>query len=208
MATRKQLVPPLLDFESVEFAEQYERGMWWSMYGERQNKGLVPTSYLVSNLKAYAQQGHFTKPDPFYRHHLGFYIGMYHGGVLDPATKQPYADVTTLAHLDHPDAERGYRAGREFFFVDAEPHEQRLSESYLIERIQQDVIEMVHWRNGDATWFFAVGCLLGELSGSLFPMDEDEQQVYLPASYQMQQARRQYKAASQVSLPVQTVLLS
>jgi hypothetical protein len=33
-------------------------------------------------------------------------------------------DVMTLAHLDQRDAKCGYRAGREFYFVDAEPHEQ------------------------------------------------------------------------------------
>jgi hypothetical protein len=33
---------------------------------------------------------------------------------------------------------------------------------------------MAYWKDVDSTWFFSVGCLLGELSGHLFPMNEYE----------------------------------
>src|SRR5215469_12278204 len=170
-------IVPLIDIQSGEFARQYELGVWWSMYGDEQGQGPVPASYLVTTLKDYAERDYFGTNDPYHLHHLGFFLGMYHGGILSPQTGQLRPDVTALAHLDHRDAKRGYRAGREFYFVDAEPHERRMTDSYLIERLRKRVGEMASWRNGDSTWFFFVGCLLGELSGQLFPMTSAEQRV-------------------------------
>ena len=180
MATKRQSLTPLIGIQSAAFAEQYERGVCWSMYGDEQGKGPVPTSYLVTNLKHYAERDYFGTNDPYHLHHLGFFLGMYHGGILLPQTGQIRPDVTALAHLDHRDAKRGYYAGREFYFVDAEPHGRRPTERFLIERLRESVSEMTSWHNGDGTWFFAVGCLLGELSGQLFPMTPLEQKVYLP----------------------------
>ena len=192
MATKRQSLTPLIDMQSAAFAEQYERGIWWSMYGDEQGNGPVPASYLVTNLKDYAERDYFGTNDPYHLSHLGFFLGTYHGGILSPHTGQLRPDVITLAHLDHRDAKRGYRAGREFYFVDAEPHEQRMTESYLIERLRESVGEMASWHNGDVTWFFFVGCLLGELSGQLFPMTSAEQRVYLPQRQRVEQARQRH----------------
>jgi len=186
---------PLIDIQSAEFAKQYELGKWWSMYGDEQGQGPVLASYLVTNLKYYAEQDYFGTNDPYHLHHLGFFLGMYHGGILLPQTGQRRPDVTTLAHLDHRDAKRGYRAGREFYFVDAEPHERRYTERSLIERLRESVTEMASWRDGDDTWFFAVGCLLGELSGQCFPMTPAEQRVYLPQRQRLEVVRQRGKAA-------------
>jgi hypothetical protein len=198
--TKKLAVTPLIDIQSEEFAEQYEYGVSWSMYGDEQGQGPVAASYLVTNLKRYAEQDYFGTNDPYYLHHLGFFLGMYHGGILSPQTGQLRPDVTALAHLDHRDAKRGYRAGREFYFVDAEPHEQRYTECSLIERFRKSVTEMAFWHNGERTWFFAVGCLLGELSGQLFPMTPTEQRVYLPQRQRLEQARQRHKAAQRSAM--------
>lgn len=200
MATKQQSLTPLIDIQSAAFAEQYKRGVSWSMYGDEQGKGPVPASYLVTNLKHYAKHDYFGANDPYHLYHLGFFLGMYHGGILSPQTGQRRLDVTALAHLDHRDAKRGYRAGREFYFVDAEPHEQRYTECSLIERLRESVTEMVSWHNGESTWFFAVGCLLGELSGQLFPVTPAEQRVYLPQRQQLEQARKRHKVALEHSL--------
>ena len=197
MATKQQSLTPLIDIQSAAFAEQYERGVSWCMYGDEQGKGHVPASYLVTNLKQYAECDYFGKNDPYHLHHLGFFLGMYHGGILSPQTGQLCPDVTTLAHLDHRDAKRGYRAGREFFFVDAEPHERRMTESDLIERLHESVTEMASWKDADATWFFSVGCLLGELSGHLFPMNEQERKVYLPQRQRVEEARMRHNVAQE-----------
>lgn len=103
--------------------------------------------------------------------------------------------ITRIAKKILDDAKRGYRAGREFYFVDAEPHEQRYAERRLIERLRESVTEMASWHDGESTWFFAVGCLLGELSGQCFPMTPAELRVYLPQRQRLEQARMQHKAA-------------
>jgi len=191
---RSSTIVPLIDIQSAEFAEQYELGKWWSMYGDEQGKGPVPASYLVTNLQCYAERDYFGTNDPYHLSHLGFFLGMYHGGILSPQTGQRRSDVTTLAHLDHRDAKRSYRAGREFYFVDAEPHEQRYTEYRLIDRLRESVTEMASWRDGESTWFFAVGCLLGELSGQCFPMTPAEQRVYLPQRQRLERVRQGHKA--------------
>lgn len=184
---------PLIDIESTEFAEQYELGITWRLYGDEQGSGPVPASYLVINLQRYAEHEYFSTNDPYHLSHLGFFLSMYHGGILSPQTGQRRSDVTALAHLDHRDAKRDYRAGREFYFVDAEPHEQRYTESSLIERLHESVGEMAVCRDSESTWFFYVGCLLGELSGPLFPMTPAEQQVYLPQRQRLEQVRQRHR---------------
>lgn len=191
---RSSTTVPLIDIQSAEFARQYTLGKWWSMYGDEQGQGPVPASYLVTNLQRYAEGDYFGTGDPDHLSHLGFFFGMYHGGILSPHTGQRRPEVTTLTHLDHRDAKRGYRAGREFYFVDAEPHEQRYTECRLIERLRESVTEMASWHDGESNWFFAVGCLLGELSGQCFPMTSAEQRVYLPQRQRLELARERHKA--------------
>ncbi len=147
MATKQQSLTPLIDIQSAAFAEQYERGVSWSMYGDEQGKGPVPANR---------------------------------------------------------DAKRGYRAGREFFFVEAEPHERRMTEGYLLERLRESVTEMAHWKDVDSTWFFSVGCLLGELSGHLFPMNGQERKVYLPQHQRLEQARKRHTTAQK---PLRSAIL-
>lgn len=59
---------------------------------------------------------------------------------------------------------------------------------------------MASWHDGESTWFFAVGCLLGELSGQCFPMTPAEQRVYLPQCQRLEQARMQHKAAQRSAM--------
>ena len=191
---RVSTTAPLIDIQSAEFSKQYELGTWWSMYGDEEGQGPVPASYLVTNLQHYAEADYFGTNDPSHLHRLGFLLGMYHGGILSPQTGQRRSDVTTLAHLDHRDARRGYRAGRDFYFVEAEPDEQWYTEGRLIERLRESVTEMAAWRDGESTWFFSVGCVLGELSGQCFPMTPAEQRVYLPQRQRLEQARHRHKA--------------
>jgi hypothetical protein len=51
MALRKQSLFPLIDIHSSAFAEHYEHGVWWRMYGDEQGTGPLPVSYLVTNLR-------------------------------------------------------------------------------------------------------------------------------------------------------------
>lgn len=167
MATSTRPFTPLPDIESPEFTKQYELGVWRRMHGEEQGCGLVAVSYLVTNLKRYAQRGYFTSPDPSHLHHIGFFLGMYHGSILSPQTGEPRPEVTMLARLDHEQARRGYTVGREFCFVEATPDERRWSESGLVARLRENVGEMAAHHDADDTWYFSVACVLG---GTEYPM--------------------------------------
>lgn len=198
MAAKRQVhITPLLAIQSTEFAKQYEDGVWWSMYGDEQGNGPVPASYLVTNLKRYAKYRYFQRHGLYYYYHIGFLLGMYHGGILSPARGLRRSDVTTLAQLDHQEAERGYYVGREAFFVDAHPHEHIMTESYLIERLQESVNEMDSFNDGDETWFYSIGNLLGELSGHLFPLTEQDHLMWKQLNQQRQETSIWWKVSQE-----------
>lgn len=60
---------------------------------------------------------------------------------------------------------------------------------------------MVHWQDSKPTWFFAIGCLLGELSGQLFPMNAHERKEYLPQRQKLEQARQRHRDAQKQLAP-------
>ncbi len=176
--TKKLRITPLIDIQSTAFAEQYEHGVWWSMHGDEQGKGPMPASYLVTNLRQYEEHNTFHTSDPYYLHHIGFFIGMYHGGILSPQTGQLRPNVTALALLDHKDAIRGYRIGREACFHEPGPV-YRYTEYGLIERLQDLVRDnLYNERDNATTWYYGIGCLLGGLSGQVFPETRQERQTW------------------------------
>ncbi len=167
-------ISPLIDIQTDAFVTQYQHGVWWSMHGDEQGQGPVADTYLVSNLQSYVARGYFDGQHDSWLPHLGFFLGMYHGGVLSPETGQLRPDVTTLAVLTNAHARDGYSAGREGFFTEMDPHERRYSETTLLQQFSEVALEVPFWKEAQRVWFFYVGCLLGELSGHLFPMTEDE----------------------------------
>lgn len=84
-------------------------------------------------------------------------------------------DVATLAALDTTDAKRGYLAGRHWFFYEATPHECRLSDDDLIERLHEIANECTAWHDPDEVWQYVIACYIAELSGPVFPVTREEQ---------------------------------
>jgi hypothetical protein len=181
MATKQQRAIPLIDFDTSICAEHYQQGLRRFLFAEHEHAGPLSAEDVVASVKNFTYTGLFDgQQERSLRQAVGTYLGTIHAGVLSLITGQLRPDVTTLVAICNQNATRGYRAGREWFFVDAEPHERRYTESRLIERLRESVLEMVHWQDSEPTWFFAIGCLLGELSGQLFPMNEQEQKQYIP----------------------------
>jgi hypothetical protein len=89
---------------------------------------------------------------------------------------------------------RGYRAGREWYFYEASPRERWQTESDLIERLREVAREHLHFRDQQATLRYAFGCILGELSGHLFPKTAQETQAWEAAWQQARQAYEQEQA--------------
>lgn len=177
MATRKQSLLPLLDIQSPAFAEGYERGVWWSMHGEGQGTGPFSIHALQVTLERSSAHRFCEQQDPYWHHHIGFFIGMYHGGVLSAQTGLLRPGVSALIVLDSPDAARGYRVGREAFFHEVEPR-YRYTEHALMEHLHELVMDAPCWKESEGTWDYTLGCLLGELSGFLFPETHEEEQAW------------------------------
>ena len=77
--TRRLSVVPLVEITDPEFGRQYELGVWWALYGDEQGKGRYDDRYLTENVACLLQRG-------FDLSHVGFYLGMIHGGNIDPKT--------------------------------------------------------------------------------------------------------------------------
>lgn len=113
--------------------------------------------------------------------------------------------------LDTNDARRGYLAGRHFFFYEATPQERRLTDTFLIERFHEIAQECTAWHDADAVWQYAIAGILGELSGQVFPVGQEEhayweaqEQVVLVEMAQ-QQARRDTEPLDPVPVVAYTV---
>src|SRR5207248_2581553 len=115
-----ETIPPLLDIHSSEFLHQYQLGLWWSLHGDRGKHSHSPMhdTYLVENLQTCANHNLFNGEHDDSLQHIGFYIGMVHGGVLEPSTGEVKSGLSTLVTLRDTQTKRGYRAGREFVFFE------------------------------------------------------------------------------------------
>jgi hypothetical protein len=173
-------ITPLIDMSSAEFTEGYKQGIHWQFYDWRvheQIQGHEPlsVSLLVNKLQAFVKLDYFDGHDDHrLLKEIGYLLGMYHGSVLSPYTGELRSDLTLLATFEDVDSMRGYNIGREWYFLDAEPHELRRTEANLIEYLRELASESVQFHDDEQRWHHAIGCLLGELSSQLFPATPQE----------------------------------
>lgn len=172
-------VIPLLDIQDITFAKHYAYGVRWSLFGERERSGLVDDSSLVQQFKQVAMAGWFDgQHEQAAFQSGGFCLGMIHGGMMLPnGTQRP--DITTLVRIQNQDFAQGYLIGREWFFNEAELHECMRADRDFIARLQgfvedQESIYPGYFQAGETDLiFWYMGCLLGELSGYIFPQQEE-----------------------------------
>lgn len=176
MATTRHDVTPLLDIQNPGFACLYQTGAWWARYGDEQGRGPLPDTYLITNVMTMVKGGHFKNRRSAWFSHLGFFLGMIHGRLLLPETSELRPDVTTLVTLRDFQFTRGYRAGRVWFFYEADDHEHRLTDTQVIERVHEPITERRKYRDAQGTINFALGGILGGLSGQVFPLTQGEQE--------------------------------
>ncbi len=174
MVTTRHGVTPILDIQSVEFARQYQLGAYWARYGDEQGNAPQPDAYLIVSVTTLIESGHFNDLRSAWFPNLGFFLGLVHGGVLNPRTGELWPDVTTLVTLSNPSVTRGYRAGRIWFFYEADPDERRLTDIHLLQRLHELAVERHQYQDEAKTINFALGCVIGELSGQLFPLTQEE----------------------------------
>ena len=165
-------VDTLLEIENAEFAHWYELGTWWALYGEEQGRGPYHDEYLIGNIECGISHGWYEDLLSGWFPMVGFFIGMVHGGMLDPATHAVRSSAS-LVVLRDPDFAKGYHAGRRYHFFEG-GNEERLSDARLVEYINAWALEYHEWRDPEPVLRFAIGCRIGELSGELILMGEPE----------------------------------
>jgi hypothetical protein len=99
---------------------------------------------------------------------LGFTIGMLHGGMINPVTRQ-YRPADTLVTLTDPDFTKGYCVGRDYYFVEAPLEDRHLSDRLFSEAVHEWALGYHTWREPAETLRYCLGCRIGELSGALLP---------------------------------------
>ncbi len=174
MATTKHDVTPLLDIQNAEFAHQYQLGAYWARYGDEQGNGPQPDTYFIVNVTTFIESGHLNDLRSAWFPNLGFFLGMVHGGVLNPRKNELWSNVTALVKLSDPQVIRGYRAGRVWFFYEADPGERRLTDTHIMLRLHELATERHEYMDEQGTINFTLGCILGDLSGQVFPLTQEE----------------------------------
>jgi hypothetical protein len=166
--TRRLSITPLLEIHHPAFEKLYREGVYWSLFKERCDSPL-PDCYMLENVRASLIGANVDD-----QHMIGFYFGRLHGAVLSAQTGEPRPDMTALASFQNDNAARGYNVGREYYFIDAQPDERMYTDGKLIERLQELERESSEFHEEESTWYYALGCILGELSGQLFPATAEE----------------------------------
>ena len=70
--------------------------------------------YIIENISRNLYAGWYNSLSSSWFASVGFYLGMVHGGMIDPATRQPRPS-DTLVILTDPDFTQGYHVGRDYY---------------------------------------------------------------------------------------------
>src|SRR5579883_182157 len=185
-ALRRLHIAPLMRIQDAIFRKQYERGLASVLFEEREVEALeepptplhdlclVDMFTLARNL-FHLFDGHHQQC--LYAH-FGLTLGEIHGSVLSPSSGSVRPEVSTLVTLEDEEVIRGYRAGRVFYFTEADGEQEWCwTEERLLERLEELAQEYDTYQDASRTVRFAIGGILGELSGPLFPWTTEEQRA-------------------------------
>ena len=171
-------ITPLLTIQHPPFEKLYRDGVYWSLFNDRCTRPLSDR-YLIENIRATLNAIDVDGQQAYWLPAIGFHFGRLHGAVLSAQTGQLRQDVTALACFVNKEAAHGYAIGRRWYFVDAFPDEERTySDAQLIERLQELEREAVEFSDSEGTYSYTLGCILGELSGQLFPMTAQDSALW------------------------------
>ena len=169
-------INPLVDIENSTFAKHYHDGLCWSLSGHYKGSKPFSDAHLVANLKRDAAQGYFDGQHGDRALYVGFYLGTLHGCLLSPRTGQLRPDATTLVAFSHPDTARGYRVGRRDCYMDPTPEIRVYTDVKLIGELCQIALDLAGYPHEEDSWYYSIGCVLGNLSVQVFPAVPEEHQ--------------------------------
>lgn len=188
LIARNLHVAPLIDIVNPTFAKHYHDGLCWSLYGDYKGNKPFSDAHLVANLKRDAAHGYFDDQREDRVLYVGFYLGALHGCLLLPRTGQLRPDATALIAFSHPDTTRGYRVGRRDCYMDPTPESRVYTDTTLIEEICQIALDLAGYPHEEDSWYYSIGCVLGNLSVQVFPATPEEHQQW-EAEYRFWQER-------------------
>ncbi len=110
--------------------------------------------------------------------YVGFYFGALHGCLLSPQTGQLRPHVTALVICSHPDATKGYYVGRRECFMDTPSNRRIYTDSELLEELRQIAQDVVGYPDEENSWYYSIGCVLGNMSTQVFPATPEECQQW------------------------------
>ncbi len=105
--TRSFSVRPLVEINDPDFAHWYELGVFWAMYGDYQGNGPYEDRYLIENISRNLAAGRYDSISSSWFSSVGFYLGMLHGGMLEPGSHQ-MRQADTIVVLTDLDFTAGY----------------------------------------------------------------------------------------------------
>ena len=170
------VITPFFDIQHKEMLHSYRKGIRAQI---EHGSGLRSIVDLVLFLQLASSTDLFERREPadIYRF-VGYEFGFIHGGMLTPE-RTLRADVTALVTFENnQDAMREYKAGRQWFFEEADCSERTMTDEQLIERLREWAKDAPGWHDPEGVWFFSVGCLLGEVSGHFFSLSDQERRQW------------------------------
>ncbi len=181
-------ITPLIDMKNPAFAEHYHDGLCWSLYGDYNGDKPFSDVHLVANLRRDAAKGYFDGQHEDRLLYVGFYFGALHGCLLSPETGVIRSDISALATFAHPDAAKGYYVRRRDCSMGTPPNERIYTESELLEELCQIAQDVMGYPDEENSWYYSIGCVLGNLSVQVFPATPEECQQW-EAEYRLWQER-------------------
>ena len=171
-------ITPLIDVENPTFAKHYCDGLCWSLSGDYKGNKPFSDVHLVANLKRDAAHGYFDGRHEDRLLYVDFYFGALHGCLLSPRTGQLRPNTTALVMFSHPDTARGYRVGRRDCYMDPTPESRVYADVKLIEELCQIALDLAGYSHEEDSWYYSIGCVLGNLSVQVFPATPEEHQQW------------------------------
>jgi hypothetical protein len=171
-------ITPLIGIENPTFAKHYHDGLCWSLSGDYKGNKPFTDAHLVANLKRDAAKGRFDSRHEDSLLYVGFYFGAVHGCLLSPETGAIRSDMTTLITFTHPDARHGYYVGRRDRCMNTPPNEGIYTDTELLEQLRQIALDLAGYPDETDSWYYSIGCLLGNMSLQVFPATPQEQDAW------------------------------
>jgi len=188
LIARNLHITALIDIENPAFAKHYHDGLRWSLSGDYKGNKPFSDAHLVANLKSDAAHGYFDGQHGDRALYVGFYLEALHGCLLSPLTGQLRPDATALVAFSHPDTARGYRVGRRDCYMAPTPESRIYTDRKLIEELYQIALDLAGYPHEEDSWYYSIGCVLGNPSVRVFPATADEHQQW-EAEYRSWQER-------------------